>query len=86
MIEVLYKPSFVRQYKKLPDALREEVKEKITLFKKEPDHQFLKTHKLKGPLKGFYSFSVNYEYRVVFEYESKKTAVLLAVGNHDVYR
>ena len=86
MLEIEFKPTFVRQYKKLPEALKEEIKEKIELFQKEPNHAFLKTHKLKGKLKGFLSFSVNYEYRIVFEYQGKDTAVLLAVGNHDVYK
>ncbi|MBI4994845.1 type II toxin-antitoxin system RelE/ParE family toxin [Candidatus Peregrinibacteria bacterium] len=86
MIEVLYKPTFVRQYKKLPSALQEEIKEKLVLFAKNPKYPFLKTHKLKGKLKGFYSFSVNYEYRIVFIFESKKSAVMLAVGDHDIYK
>ena len=85
MIKVKYKPAFVRQYKKLPKALKQETKEKIDLFCVDPNHSFLKTHKLKGRLKGRYSFSVNYKYRVVFRYETKNTAVLLAVGDHEVY-
>ncbi len=85
MIAVLYKPTFVRQYKKLPVALQEEIKEKLALFAKNPKYPFLKMHKLKGKLKKFYSFSVNYEYRIVFKFESKASAVMLAVGDHSVY-
>ncbi len=85
-MNILYKPTFVRQYKKLPKALQQEVKEKIELFKGETSHSFLKTHKLKGPLKNCYAFSVNYEYRIIFEYETKTTAVLLTVGDHAVYK
>ena len=86
MITVRYKPSFLRQYKKLPDLLKDEVKEKIGLFKSNPDHHSLKTHKLKGHLKGCWSFSVNFAYQIVFFYEDKNTVALLSVGNHDVYR
>lgn len=86
MLKILYKPSFVRQYNKLQSALQQEIKEKISLFKKNQKHPFLKTHKLKGKLSGFLSFSVNYEYRIVFQYESKNTAVLLVVGNHSIYQ
>lgn len=86
MITVLYKPTFIRQYKKFSSALQLEVKEKIELFRTDPKHSFLKTHKLKGRLKGFWSFSVNYEYRIVFQYESKNSAALLAIGTHDVYK
>ena len=85
MIKIKYKSAFVRQYKKLPPLLKVEVKEKIELFGQDPTHSFLKTHKLKGQMRGCWSFSVNYEYRIVFYYEAKNTAVLLAVGDHEVY-
>lgn len=85
-MNIRYKPSFIRQYKKLPQALQEEVKEKIALFKENVRHPFLKTHKLKGHLKSFWSFSINYEYRIVFDYESKDTAVFLVIGNHTIYK
>lgn len=86
MIALLYKPTFIRQYDQLQEELQEEVKERIRLFQKTPRHRSLRTHKLKGPLRGFLSFSVNYKYRIVFQWENRCTAVLLAVGDHDVYR
>lgn len=70
-------------YKKLDTNLKEEVKEKISLFKNTINHEKLKVHKLKGALENTYSFSVNYKIRVVFEYESKNVANLLFVGDHD---
>lgn len=86
MIKIFYKPSFVRQYKKLPIELQEEVKDKILEFKNPKSHIKLKVHKLKGKLQGFHSFSVNYKYRIVFLYENKSNIALLSVGDHDVYR
>jgi len=83
---VSYTPLFIKQYKKLPIDLQEEVKEKISLFKENHEHSFLKTHKLKGRLKDRFSFSVNYAYRIVFQYLSKNEAVLLCIGDHDVYK
>jgi addiction module RelE/StbE family toxin len=85
MIEVGYKPSFLRQFNKLPPSLQDEAEEKINLFIQNPDHSFLKTHKLKGKLYGKYSFSVNYSYRILFRYESKKSVIFLDIGKHDIY-
>jgi mRNA-degrading endonuclease YafQ of YafQ-DinJ toxin-antitoxin module len=85
-MEVAFKPSFVRQLKKLPTLLKEEVIEKIELFKNEASHPVLKIHKLHGDLKEYFSFSVNYRYRIVFTWEIKnKSAIFVAVGDHEVY-
>lgn len=85
-MEIFYLPKFVKMYKKLPPHLREEVNEKIELFGKDPNHSFLKTHKLHGVLKGCHGFSVNYQYRIVFQYLSKEKVVLLCVGDHEIYK
>ena len=86
MIGISFKPSFVRQAKRLEQALFQELVEKIELLKHEKNHDILKVHKLHGTLSDCYSFSVNYKIRVVFEYETKNEIVLLAVGDHDVYK
>ena len=86
MIKVFFKPYFVRRYKKLSPDLQIEIKEKIELFRKNSTHPFLKTHKLTGAMKGLYSFSVNYQYRIVFKHIEDGAVSLLAVGTHDVYR
>lgn len=78
-----YAPTFIRMYKSLSVELKEEIKFKIDLFKDEKNHTLLKVHKLKGELKGCYSFSVNYKIRIVFEYADKDSINLLYVGSHD---
>lgn len=85
-MNVKFSPSFIRTYKNLPKKLQQEIKEKITLFENDPKHPFLRTHKLKGALGGRWNFSVNYKYRIVFLYQSREKAVLLIVGDHDVYK
>lgn len=87
-MEVSFAPSFFRAMKTLPTELQEEVFEKIDLFRDVVNHKALKVHKLHGKLKGCYSFSVSYNIRVVFEYllTKQKEALLLAVGDHDIYK
>lgn len=86
-IEVVYSAHFVRNYKRLDKNLQDEVYEKIELFKNKKNHISLKVHSLKGRLKGMHSFSVNYSFRIIFEYEkkTKKVVILLDVGDHDIY-
>lgn len=87
MIEVVYTDEFVRKYATLPKDLQVEVKEKVELVRNRAHHKQLKVHKLHGPLLGYYSFSVNYRYRIVFSYaEGKKVLVLRTVGDHSVYK
>jgi len=85
-MEIAFAPQFRRQFKKLPKALQEEVLEKIELFRNIANHPALRVHKLKGELADRLSFSVNYRYRILFLWEMpKKSAILLAVGDHAVY-
>lgn len=86
VLTIKYKPNFIRQFNRLEEDLQEEVLEKIESFKYVENHKQLKVHKLNGRLKGRYSFSVNYRTRIVFIYESKKDIVLLAIGDHEVYK
>lgn len=81
-----YTPSFVRKFKGLEESLKQEIREKLTLFKKNVRDPSLKTHKLKGKLQGRFSFSINYQYRIVFCYDSPDEIAFLDVGDHDVYR
>ena len=81
-----YASSFLKQVKKCDSCLQEEVFTAVEIFQQNPHHPSLKTHKLQGKLAGRWSFSVNYKIRIVFEYLSKESVVLLAIGSHDVYK
>ena len=85
-MKIAYAPPFFRQLKRLEKDLQEEVFDTIELVEQNIENKSLKAHKLKGRLKGRYSLSVNYRTRIVFKYLSKQEIVLLAVGNHDVYK
>ncbi len=85
-MKIAYTPQFVRMFRKLESALQEEAIEKIELFEKNPNQSQLKTHKLKGRLKNRYSFSVNYQTRIIYIPLSKGEVAFLAIGDHDVYK
>lgn len=86
MIEIIYKPSFIREFDALDKNLQDEILEKIELFKDTKNHKQLKVHKLHGHLRDKSSFSVNYKFRIVFSYISKKEVRFFTIGDHDVYK
>lgn len=85
-MEILYKPTFISQFSKLEKELQEEVLEKIDLFRNQANHKSLKVHKLHGNLKNCFSFSVNYDFRIIFTYVNKKEVHLLDIGTHALYK
>jgi len=84
-MRIIYEKSFLHQLKKLPTRLQDEVFEKIDLFIKDQFHPHLKTHKLHGPLKNYWSFSINYSYRIIFETIGEKTH-FIEIGKNDIYK
>ncbi len=85
MIAVHFKAPFIRKMHALDERLQEEVIEKIDLFRNPENHRQLRVHKLHGELTGFYSFSISYKIRIVFQYLSKTEVALLSIGDHDIY-
>jgi len=85
-MEITFKPTFVRSFKKLEPDLQEEAFEKIELFRNPKNHDKLKVHKLKVRLKNYHSFSVNYKYRIIFTFEALGTADFKEFGSHDIYK
>jgi mRNA-degrading endonuclease YafQ of YafQ-DinJ toxin-antitoxin module len=84
-MEILYSPKFSRQYKKLTREIKEKFEEKEIIFRSNPFDSSLKTHKLNGELKDYWSFSINYEIRVIFIFHDADTIRLELIGDHDIY-
>ncbi len=86
-MEIIYSSKFAREYKKIPNNIKDIAEEQETLFRKNPFDPKLQTHKLKGKLSGFLSFSIGYKYRIIFEFsKDKKTVYFHSVGVHDIYQ
>ena len=83
---IIYSPKFGREYKRLPEKIKLIAEQKEQIFRKNPFDPRLRTHKLSGHLEEFWSFSIDYNYRIIFEFANKHTIHFHAVGNHDVYK
>lgn len=87
-MKIIYTSKFEREYRKLPVHIKELSEEKEKIFKKDPFDQRLKTHKLHGKFKEFWSFSIDYKFRIVFEIskENKEIFYFHSVSDHDIYK
>jgi len=63
----IYKlPRFDRRYKKLPAKIKDRAEEREAIFKLNPFDLRLETHKLHGKQKDEWSYSIGYDYRIMF--------------------
>ncbi len=85
-MKIIYSQKFIKEYKKLPKEVKLRAEEKETIFKQNPFDPRLKSHKLKGELKEFYSFSVAYNLRVIFHFEKNNVVGFDTIGTHAIYK
>jgi len=85
-VEVSFSSSFKRSFKKRiksNEELEARFWQKLEQFTADPFDQSLKTHKLSGKLKDLWSFSLDYDERVVFYFTDDQKAVFVDIGSHD---
>ncbi len=86
MLEISFSEGFKRSFKKRikgNQILEKKFKIKLELFKEDPFDKSLKTHKLSGKLQDLWSFSLEYDQRVLFYFTDEGKAVLVDIGSHD---
>ena len=84
MLEISYTPRFVRSFKKLPDQVKLKAEEREDIFRKNWKDRRLKVHKLRGELYIHFSFSVDFDYRIIFIFTDYDKVVFEDVGKHDI--
>lgn len=85
-MKIYYSSKFVKGYKRLPKSVKLIAENKEKTFRKDPFDLTLKTHKLSGKLKEYYSFSIDYQYRIIFEFVGKDIVWFHLVGTHEIYK
>ncbi len=77
---------FIRAYKSLPEKIKLRAKQREKIFKANPYDPRLNTHRLKGRFKNYWSYSINYEYRIMFRFIDDETVLYHDIGTHDIYK
>ena len=79
---------FNKQFKKLPQRIKDKTEKTIQVFSKDPRHPSLKNHALTGAMKDLRAISVTGNIRIVFqEFDNYIVVIFLSIGGHDkVYK
>lgn len=87
-MKIYYSSKFAKEYKRLSRKVKISAEKKEKIFRLDPFNQQLKTHRLTGRLKDYYSFSIDYQYRIIFEFVGKdqETVWFHSVGTHEIYQ
>lgn len=86
MTKLFWDSGFKRSYKKKiakDILLKKKFWDAIDLFSRNPFDTKLKTHKLTGKLSGLWAFTIAYDCRVIFKFESSDLVLLIDLGSHD---
>ncbi len=84
-MKILFSPRFKREYRKLEKGIQNIANKKTEIFSHNPFDPGLKTHKLNGRMKIFWAFSINYKYRIIFEFLDENNVRFYSIGDHDIY-
>ena len=68
---------------KADPSLKPRIAEALETFVNQPFHSSLRTHKLSGKLEGLWTFVVEYDCRIVFQFLEEGDVLLIDIGKHD---
>ena len=86
MIEIAFGSSFKRAFKKRVAGnanIEARFWERVEAFKNNPFDPKLRTHKLSGKLKDLWSFSIEYDLRVIFYFVDDQRTLFIDIGTHN---
>ncbi len=83
---IRYTKKFEHEYRKLPLKIKIKAENKENLFRKNHFSTILKIHKLSGGLGDLWAFSIDYKYRIIFEFGKNNIIFFHSVGSHNIYK
>jgi mRNA-degrading endonuclease YafQ of YafQ-DinJ toxin-antitoxin module len=86
MTEIVPTPAFRKAFKRKVRGnrnLETRFRDRVAVFQTNPFDPRLRTHRLAGRLQGLWSFSVDYDVRVIFSFIEPNQALFVDLGTHE---
>ena len=83
--EFTFTARFQKNFKKLTEQEKKQLKKKLILLAENPSHPSLRTKRVQGT-SDLFECSVNMNIRIIWYYEDDKMIILLDVGHHDILK
>lgn len=81
--KITYSKNFLKHYKKLSNAEKNQFKNKFKIFIENPTHPSLRTKKIKS-LDNTWESSINMDIRIIWFYQGDELIFLIDIGHHDI--
>jgi mRNA-degrading endonuclease YafQ of YafQ-DinJ toxin-antitoxin module len=86
MTEIVLSSRFRKAFKRKirgNKKLEQRFRDRVAIFQFDPFDPRLRTHQLSGELQGLWSFSVDYDSRVIFSFAESNQALFVDIGTHE---
>ena len=84
--QIVYSKSFAKKLERFSKKDKEKILQKIHIFWQNPFDPSLKTHKLTGKFKNYWSFSIAFNLRIMFQLDKQETVAFIDIGSHEIYK
>ena len=82
-MQVYYRKSFLKQYKKVPLKIQRKFKERLELLLTDQEHPLLHVHQLTGELSVLSSMNVTGDYHALFTLDvAPRSVIFFYIGTH----
>ena len=81
-MELLFHKDFLKRLKKLQPQDVQKVRERLQLFRLEPNHPILRDHALRGKYKGYRSIDIRPDLRALYNIVDEVIVEFVLLGTH----
>lgn len=86
-MEIVYSNNFIKSAKLTPKPIKNKLADLLEIIKENPFDSKLHAKPLMGELKGFYSFRITRDWRVIFNFLNSQKIFLIDVAHRkDIYK